>query len=228
VDEWRTFLYPFGFLATLAFGARFIIQWLQSEKAQKSLVPRSFWQLSLLGNLLLMVHSFIQMQYHVYLVQVCNAVISWRNLNLMQTKRPPVPLKTMLLLLIGSILLTSLAFAFQDWLFMGEGDWFRIPTTPWQASSIGSVSLFWHILGTIAYLLFSSRFWIQWWLAERAHVSQLSVSFWWLSLLGALLSIAYFTRIDDSVNLIGPLIGIVPYVRNLMLIRKNKTSTQHT
>ncbi len=226
MDEWRTFLYPLGFLSALAFGARFIIQWLQSEKAQKSLVTRSFWQLSLLGNILLMMHSFIQIQYHIYIVQVCNAVISWRNLNLMQTKRPPLSLRTVCLLLIGIMLASSLAFAFQDWLLIGEGNWFRIPIAPWQSSSISSVPLFWHILGTLGTLLFSSRFWVQWWFAERAHKSQLPLSFWWLSLIGALLSIAYFIHIDDSVNLVGPLLGLVPYVRNLMLMQKKQAVSQ--
>lgn len=226
MDEWRIFLYPIGFLAAVAFGARFIIQWLQSERAKKSLVPLSFWQFSLAGNLLLMIHSFIQVQYHVCIVQVCNAVISWRNLNLMQTRTPPFSFKSVCLIFIGSLSLVSFGFVIQDKLFMHEGDWFRIPTAPWQTNSAFPVSFFWHILGTIAYLLFSSRFWIQWWLAEQIHASELPSSFWWLSLIGAILSIAYFIRIDDSVNLIGPLMGIVPYIRNLMLIQKNKTISQ--
>jgi lipid-A-disaccharide synthase-like uncharacterized protein len=228
IEEWRTLLYPLGFLSALAFGARFIIQWLESEKAQRSLVPRSFWQLSLIGNLLLMLHSFIQVQYHVCLVQGCNAVISWRNLNLMQTQRPAVSFQTVCFLFIGSILCISFAFMIQDLWFMQGGNWFRIPTAPWQHSSISSVSYFWHVLGAFAYLLFSSRFWLQWWFAEKAHVSQLPLSFWWLSLIGALLSIAYFLRIGDSVNLIGPLVGMIPYLRNLMLIRKSKTAAQKT
>jgi len=226
MDEWRTYLYPLGFLSALAFGARFIIQWLQSEKAKKSFVTRSFWQFSLLGNLLLMLHSFIQVQYHICLVQAINGVISWRNLDLMRNDQPPKPLKSVILILLGSIILVSLAFAAQDWLLMDEGNWLRIPTAPWQTSSAANVSLFWHLLGTIAYLLFSSRFWIQWWFAEKAHASQLSLSFWWLSIVGSLLSIAYFIRIGDSVNLVGPLMGIVPYVRNLMLIQKSQTVGQ--
>lgn len=228
MDELRTLLYPLGFLSSLAFGGRFIIQWLQSEKARKSIVPRSFWQLSLFGNLLLIVHSFIQVQYHVCMVQSFNAVISWRNLDLMQTRQQPKTFVTVGLLLIGSILLVSLAFAFQDWLFINEGQWFRIPKAPWQTSSASPISFFWHVLGTLAYLLFSSRFWIQWWMAERAHSSQLPVSFWWLSLIGAFLSIVYFMRIGDAVNLIGPLLGIIPYIRNLMLSRKNKTLIQQS
>ena len=220
MDEWRTLLYPLGFLSSLAFGARFMIQWWQSEKAQRTVVPRSFWQLSLMGNLWLMLHSFIQMQYHVCLAQACNAIISWRNLNLMQTSRPAVSFKAVCYLFIASILLISIAFAAQDWWLMNEGHWFRIPTAPWQVASAPSASLFWHALGTLAYLLFSSRFWLQWWFAEKAHTSQLPLAFWWFSLIGALLSIAYFLRIHDSVNLIGPLLGIIPYIRNLMLSSK--------
>lgn len=228
IDEWRTFLYPLGFLSGLAFGARFIIQWLQSEKAQKSLVPRTFWHLSLLGNILLLLHSLIQVQYHICLVQACNAVISWRNLNLMQTQKPAVSFKTVCGLLIGSIVLISLIFLAQDLWLMNEGNWFRVPNAPWQAASASSVSFFWHVLGTVAYLLFSSRFWLQWWFAEKAHASLLPENFWWLSLIGALLSIIYFLRIGDSVNLIGPLVGIIPYLRNIMLIHKNKTAAQKT
>ncbi|WP_068470014.1 lipid-A-disaccharide synthase N-terminal domain-containing protein [Candidatus Protochlamydia phocaeensis] len=220
MEEWRTILYPLGFLSSFAFGARFIVQWLQSERQQRSLVPRSFWYLSLLGNVLLALHSFIQVQYHICVVQACNIVIAWRNLNLMQAKSKQVSFSFVLGLLIAAIALISAAFIVQDFYLLREGHWFRIPTAPWQDQPLTAVSWMWHALGTLAYLLFSSRFWVQWWLAEQAHKSELFVSFWWLSLTGALLSIAYFLHIRDSVNLIGPLIGIVPYIRNLMLIQK--------
>ena len=213
MDDWRILLYPLGFLSGLAFGARFIVQWLQSERAHQSVVTRSFWHLSLLGNLLLLIHSLIQIQAQIGIVQACNAVISWRNLNLIQTKRPPVSFAAVICLLVGSILLTCLAFQL-------EGGWFRIPTAPWQSGDPGSISFVWHAIGTLAYLLFSSRFWIQWWLSERAQASSLPLCFWWLSLGGALLSIPYFIKIGDTVNLIGPMMGIVPYIRNLMLMKK--------
>lgn len=217
MEEWRAYLYPLGFLSSLAFGARFIIQWLQSEKAHTSVVSRSFWQISLFGNVLLLIHSFIQVQYHICVVQGFNAVISWRNLNLMQTKTPSLSFKGVCFLLLGSVLTISLAFAIQDWWLIREFDWFRIPTAPWQSKAITSVPFVWHILGTCAFLLFSSRFWIQWWFAEKAHTSYFPICFWWLSLVGAILSMAYFLRIHDTVNLIGPLFGLIPYIRNLML-----------
>ncbi len=117
---------------------------------------------------------------------------------------------------------------FKDGGFSLEENWFRIPLAPWQTTSAPLASIFWHILGFVAYALFSSRFWIQWWCAEKAYISQFPLSFWWLSLSGALLSIAYFLRIHDSVNLLGPLLGVVPYLRNLMLMRRTETIEQKT
>lgn len=190
------------------------------------MVPRSFWQISLAGNILLLLHTFIQVQYHLCLFQAFNAVISWRNLNLMQTRRPPASFHYVWFLLIAATLAVTGAFALQDWLLARPADWFRIPTAPWHSSPSKHISLAWHLIGTLGYLLFSSRFWIQWWLTEKAHTSLLPLSFWWLSLSGTFLSIGYFMRIGDIVHLIGPLIGLVPYVRNLMLLQRMKDSPQ--
>ena len=225
MEEWRTVLYPLGFISALAFGARFMIQWLVSEKAKKSVVPRIFWDLSLFGNLSLMVHSFIQSQAHVCIVQACSAVISWRNLNLMQGKKPPLSFKTVVVMLCGAAIIVAIALTVQAAFFNLDGGWFRIPTAPWQTKTEGSISFSWHAWGTLGYLLFSSRFWVQWWFSERSQVSLLPRSFWWLSLVGAVISIIYFIRIDDSVNLIGPLLGLAPYIRNLMLMYKTKEAT---
>ena len=226
MDDWRVILYPLGFLSSIAFGIRFLVQWLQSEQAHKSIVSPLFWKISLIGNLLLLIHSFIQVQIHVCAIQACNAVISWRNLNLMQTNRPPVSFPTVIFLFCCALFFTIVSFAAQDWILTQKGDWFRIPIAPWQTSMQTSTSFFWHLLGSIAYFLFSSRFWIQWWLAEKSHESILPLSFWWLSLIGALLSICYFIHIGDSVNLIGLLFGIIPYIRNIMMIYTTKSAEQ--
>ena len=222
MDDWRVLLYPMGFLSSLIFGARFIIQWLTSEKAQKSVVPQIFWQLSLLGNSLLFLHSVVQMQFHVCLVQSLNAVISWRNLNLMQCKKAPASFNFVCLLMVFSVFFTVGTFALVDGINGRSGDWFQIPLAPWQTTAASFVSFYWHLLGLFAYMMFSSRFWIQWWTIEKTQASSIPLSFWWISLVGALLSLIYFLKISDLVNLIGPLIGIVPYVRNLMLIKKRK------
>ena len=147
---------------------------------------------------------------------------------MIQKRQLPISFKATLILLIGTVLLITFAFSAQDRLLSGDGDWFRIPIAPWQASSAFTTTIYWHVLGTLGYFLFSSRFWLQWWIAEKAQESQLPISFWWISLIGALLSITYFMHIGDIVNLLGPLFGVIPYTRNLMLIQKNIKALQKT
>lgn len=223
IEEWRELLYPLGFLSSIAFTLRFLIQWIQSEKVKKSVVTASFWKISLVGNLLLLVHSLIQVQFHVCVVQACNAVISARNLNLMGPANKQWRLLTVIFSLGAAIALSSGAFAVQGlWIADADAEWFRTPVMPWGNKGGTEVFWTWHLIGSLGILLFNSRFWVQWWEAETMRRSYLSTSFWWLSLAGAVLSLVYFARIGDIVNFIGPLFGLVPYVRNLMLIRKAK------
>jgi lipid-A-disaccharide synthase-like uncharacterized protein len=219
IDSWRDFLYPLGFLASLLFAWRFMQQWIVSELRQKSLIPHSFWQLSFVANLLMMAHAFLQLQFHVCAIQACNAIISWRNLNLMQTPEQQVRRRTVIYLLIAAFPLVLLGFCLQGY-FLGNGvmEWFRMPI--WHGTSAQHVSLFWHLIGFVGLLLFSSRFWIQWWSAESARKSYVGLPFWWLSFIGGALSLLYFIEIEDPVNIIGPAFGMVPYVRNLMLLHK--------
>ena len=135
-ESWRTLLYSLGFLSSLGFGARFLVQWLDSERKGKSVVTPLFWRLSLLGNLLLMTHAFIQVQFHVFLIQVCNAVISWRNLNLMQPPEKQITLKKTLQLLGFSLSLLSAGFLLHYASIPDpEIPLFRIPINPWNPRS---------------------------------------------------------------------------------------------
>lgn len=222
-ESWREFLYPLGFLSGLAFAGRFLTQWIVSEIHQKSLVNKTFWRLSLFGNIALLIHSFIQVQYPVCFVQSCNAVISWRNLNLMQDASRQISFKKVLALFATAVLFITFAFILQGMFLETPFEWFRIPINPWF-QSIDHVANFWHLIGGVGIVLFNSRFWIQWWLAEKYHTSYLGASFWWVSLIGDLLSLSYFVRIMDPVNLIGPAFGLIPYVRNLMLLKKSQQS----
>jgi lipid-A-disaccharide synthase-like uncharacterized protein len=224
-EQLRELLYPLGFLSSLAFSARMLLQWLKSEAKGESIVTPTFWKLSLCGNLLLLTHAFIQAQFHVCLVQACNAVISWRNLNLM---KPPAKQTTTLctiFMLILAIVLTVCGFLFQAYFLNDVTEWFRIPATPWQVNAGKQVSFIWHIIGLFGLLLFSSRFWLQWWLAEKYKQSFLGSSFWWFSLAGESLCLIYFLRIGDPVNFIGPAFGLIPYVRNLMLLSGQRKMT---
>ena len=50
----------FGYLGQLLFSARFIIQWLASERAKRSIVPIAFWWFSLAGGITLFVYALIR------------------------------------------------------------------------------------------------------------------------------------------------------------------------
>lgn len=224
-ELWREWLYPLGFLSTIAFSSRMLLQWLSSEAKGRSTVMPTFWILSLCGNTLLALHALIQIQFHVCLIQACNGIISWRNFDLMRpTAQQSTFKKTCISLFIAAACVVA-TFWLQGILLGTTASWFRIPATPWQDSSGIHISPFWHLLGFIGLVLFASRFWIQWWCAEKHGKSYLGGAFWWASLVGDLLCTAYFIAIGDPVNYLGPLFGLVVYTRNLMLIRKENATT---
>lgn len=81
----------FGFLGNLCFGARFFVQWIASERAKKSVMPISFWYLSIAGSLILLVY-FIHVRKIVgILAFLPNLVPYSRNLvlTLRQRHAPP-------------------------------------------------------------------------------------------------------------------------------------------
>jgi lipid-A-disaccharide synthase-like uncharacterized protein len=72
----------FGVLAQLVFGARFIVQWIASEKAEKSVIPMGFWFLSIAGGLMTMVYGFARRDIVIILPQTLSIFIYIRNLML--------------------------------------------------------------------------------------------------------------------------------------------------
>lgn len=71
-----------GFAGQFFFFSRFFVQWIASEKAGKSVMPMSFWYLSLAGGLLLLVYS-VHLHDPVFIIgQSTGAFIYLRNLYL--------------------------------------------------------------------------------------------------------------------------------------------------
>ena len=220
-EEIRSLLYyPLGVLPSLFFSLRILIQWVQSEQKKTSYVGSLFWRLSIAGNLLLMSHYFLQMQLPFFLIQALNAFIAWRNLSLIGgTKVAHSTVKTLVrfIVVLG---LGVLAFAIQGML-IGEFVWMRMPTQAWH-SVVLTHAYFWHFFGAVGGAIFASRFWMQWWQAEKFKKSELRASFWWLSICGCLMMLIYFIRIQDNVSILNYSFSLVPYIRNLILIRKRR------
>jgi lipid-A-disaccharide synthase-like uncharacterized protein len=76
-----------GFLAQACFTMRFVVQWIASERAKRSVVPIAFWFFSLFGGSLLFIYA-IQRQDPVFIAgQGMGLIIYIRNLWLIANER---------------------------------------------------------------------------------------------------------------------------------------------
>lgn len=69
-----------GFVAQTIFGARFLLQWLVSEKQHKSVIPIGFWYLSIVGSLMLLIYAIHRKDPVFILGQATGLFIYIRNL----------------------------------------------------------------------------------------------------------------------------------------------------
>ena len=72
----------FGMVAQLVFGARFIVQWVVSERAGKSVMPLAFWFLSVAGGLMTLVYGLVRREPVIIFGQALSTIIYVRNLML--------------------------------------------------------------------------------------------------------------------------------------------------
>jgi lipid-A-disaccharide synthase-like uncharacterized protein len=79
--------------------------------------------------------------------------------------------------------------------------------------------IWWLALGFGGQALFMGRFLVQWLASERRRRSVVPVAFWYLSIAGALVLLAYAVHRRDPVFALGQALGIAVYLRNLRLIR---------
>jgi len=80
----------------------------------------------------------------------------------------------------------------------------------------------WLILGFLGQALFSMRFFIQWIYSEKHKKSLIPKAFWYFSLAGGVTLFSYALFRQDPVFIAGQGLGLFVYIRNLMLIRKEK------
>lgn len=86
--------------------------------------------------------------------------------------------------------------------------------------------LWWLVIGFAGQALFMMRFLLQWLVSERERRSVIPVSFWYLSIGGALVLLVYALHRRDPVFVAGQLLGVGIYIRNLRLIRLARTESQ--
>ncbi|GAB2785363.1 lipid-A-disaccharide synthase N-terminal domain-containing protein [Halomonas shantousis] len=73
-----------GFLGQALFSARFLVQWLVSERAKKSIVPKAFWFFSLAGGATLLAYAIYRRDPVFIVGQATGLFIYIRNLMLIR------------------------------------------------------------------------------------------------------------------------------------------------
>ena len=76
------FWLAFGLIAQLFFTARFLVQWISSERAGKSVIPMAFWFFSIGGGLMTLVYGIAKREPIIILGQGLATIIYIRNIML--------------------------------------------------------------------------------------------------------------------------------------------------
>jgi lipid-A-disaccharide synthase-like uncharacterized protein len=76
-----------GFMAQLMFSMRFIVQWIASERARRSIVPETFWYFSMVGGAMLFAYAIYRLDPVFMLGQGMGLVIYSRNIYFIRAHR---------------------------------------------------------------------------------------------------------------------------------------------
>ena len=76
-----------GFLAQALFTARFLVQWIASERAGRSVIPLAFWIFSIGGGLLLLVYALYRKDPVFIAGQAFGVFVYLRNLHFVMRER---------------------------------------------------------------------------------------------------------------------------------------------
>ena len=69
-----------GFLGQALFSARFLVQWLKSEREKRSVFPIAFWYFSIAGGVTLLAYAISRMDPVFIVGQLSGLLIYCRNL----------------------------------------------------------------------------------------------------------------------------------------------------
>jgi 4-amino-4-deoxy-L-arabinose transferase len=190
-----------GWLGQGLFFLRFWLQWRASERAGRSVAPRSFWWMSLGGAMLLGGYTVSVREPILVGGYAASAWIYARNAALAD----PGAVRRQgahAIEIAGIAAILALAFA------VGAA-----------AIAGGEVAPVWFAVAAGGQLFWSSRFVVQWLASERTGESHFPRSFWWMSLAGNLLLLAYAAHRGDVLLVCAFALGPLVQIRNLMLSR---------
>ncbi len=93
-------------------------------------------------------------------------------------------------------------------------------TTP-EISSALTMEHIWVGIGMAGQALFFMRFLVQWLASEKAGRSVMPDIFWYFSIGGGVVLLAYAIYRMDPVFILGQATGLLVYIRNIVLLRRS-------
>lgn len=88
-----------------------------------------------------------------------------------------------------------------------------------------TAELVWIGVGLFAQAMFSMRFIVQWVATERVRRSIVPETFWYFSVVGGAMLLAYSIWREDPVYILGQGLGLIIYSRNIYFIWTHKRET---
>jgi lipid-A-disaccharide synthase-like uncharacterized protein len=187
-------------IGNVFFFGRFLVQWWLSERAGQSVAPPIFWWMSLAGSAALAAYSLHLPAYVLFAGYLLNGAIYARNLTFQRSARHGLSTATATALGLAGLLVLVGAGVFEQYRHHDP-------------------SLAWIVCAVAGQAIWTSRFVVQWWLSERAERSHFPQAFWWLSLAGNALLLAYTIHLGELGLIAGFVVNPLVQIRNLMLGR---------
>ena len=200
-----------GFIGNnVLFTARALIQWVASERARRSVAPKSFWWVSLAAALIMILYSLQRATDPKFadsptalpfLIGFLITLVPYIR-NLMLSYHIARRWHVLSYIVSGVILILCLCLLLQVELPLIRSGWF--------------------FLGMAGSLIWNTRFLWQWFYAERKKKSAFPISFWYLSFTGVTLNTIYALIMRDVVFILGFMFNIIPITRNIIIIRRGR------
>ena len=95
-------------------------------------------------------------------------------------------------------------------------------TTWWTSTTPAEKS--WLAVGIVGQLMFSMRWVLQWLASEKVRASVVPATFWYYSLIGGLMVLAYGIYRSEPVIILGQF-GVLVYARNIYFVLKGEPAS---
>lgn len=190
-----------GFLAQGLFFMRTIAQWFKSEQEGEVISPIIYWQISLVASILMLTYGILRNDFAIVVGQFLVYTIYIRNLQLKNAWNKMHWFAKGLAIVVPISYLAWLIFSGSFSAIFNNKD----------------VSRFWLVWGTVAQIIFISRFFYQWIYSENKKESVLPLGFWVISTIGSSMIFTYSISRLDPVLFAAHSFGLFVYIRNILL-----------